>query len=94
MASRKAWVLLMGLSAAGSSIIVPDEATHLYLGLIDGSRFIHGPDCYNNNDGSFSVQLVVVPQPASWMLGAMGALGVLASARFQGRCLISGSGSS
>jgi len=49
---------------------------------------------YNNNDGSFSVQLVVVPQPASWMLGAMGALGVLASARFQGRCLISGSGSS
>ena len=94
MTSRKAWVLLMGLSAAGSSIIVPDEATHLYLGLIDGSRFIHGPDFYNNNDCSFSVQLVVVPEPASWMLGAMGALWVLASARFQGRCLISGSGSS
>jgi hypothetical protein len=57
---------------------VPDEATHLYLGQMDGSRFIHGPDFYGNNDGSFAVQgVVVVPEPAA---GAMGAIaGVMAA---------------
>jgi hypothetical protein len=61
-----------GLTGEGSgslqTFIVPDEATHLYLGLIDGSRFIHGPDFYDNNAGSFSAQLVVVPEPTSLML--------------------------
>ena len=68
---------------------VPDEATHLYLGLIDGSRFIHGPDFYGNNDGSFAVQgVVVVPEPAA---GAMGAIaGVMAACSWLCRRLVAG----
>ena len=68
---------------------VPDEATHLYLGLMDGSRFIHGPDFYGNNDGSFAVQgVVVVPEPAA---GAMGAIaGVMAACSWLCRRLVAG----
>ena len=61
-----------GLTGEGTGtqqvFVVPDEATHLYLGLIDGSRFIHGPDFFNNNDGSFSVELVVSSGPTHEML--------------------------
>jgi hypothetical protein len=78
-----------GLTGEGSgslqTFIVPDEATHLYLGLIDGSRFIHGPDFYDNNAGSFSAQLVVVPEPPGFVIGVIGVVGGVACARFPGR---------
>ncbi len=57
-----------GLTGTGSggtqSFLVPDAATHLYLGIVDGSYFVGGPNYYDNNRGSFSVQGVVVPEPA------------------------------
>lgn len=57
-----------GLTGIGSgttqSFLVPDAATHLYLGIVDGSYFVGGPNFYDNNRGSFSVQGVVVPEPA------------------------------
>ncbi len=67
-----------GLTGEGvgsrQTFLVPDEATHLYLGLIDGSRFIHGPDFYDNNSGSFSVQGVVVPEPAAGIMAMIGGI--------------------
>ncbi len=80
-----------GLTGQGTGSLqtfdVPDEATHLYLGVIDGSRFIHGPDFYDNNAGSFSVEGVVVPEPAamSWLaVAAAGIVGWRCKARRQG----------
>ena len=58
-----------GLTGTGSgtaqSFMVPDEATHFYLGIVDGGYFVGAPDYYDNNRGSFSVQgAVAVPEPA------------------------------
>lgn len=80
-----------GLTGEGTGSLqtfnVPDEATHLYLGLIDGSRFIHGPDFYDNNAGSFSVQGVVVPEPAAGLMAMIGGLaGLGALRRRRDRC--------
>lgn len=70
-----------GLTGTGSgttqTFMVPDAATHLYLGIIDGSYFVGGPNYYDNNRGSFSVQGAVVPEPATALLavGLAGAAG-------------------
>ena len=74
-----------GLTGEGGgsrqTFIVPDEATHLYLGLIDGSRFIHGPDFYDNNAGSFSVQGIVVPEPAAGIMALFAGIAAAAALR-------------
>ena len=61
-----------GLTGTGvgatQTFVVPDAATHLYLGIIDGSYFVGGPNYYDNNRGSFSVQGVVVPEPSTLAL--------------------------
>lgn len=53
-----------GLAGEGSGpqqiFRIPDGATHLSLGFLDGSRFIHGPDFYGNNAGKFIVSAMVV----------------------------------
>lgn len=43
---------------------VPDGATRLFLGIVDGAYFVGGPDYYDNNDGSFSAtfQVTTVPE--------------------------------
>jgi hypothetical protein len=61
-------------SGVTQEFIVPDGATHLYLGFLDGAYFVGGPDYYDNNRGSFSVQgMVAVPEPSSLMLTGIGA---------------------
>lgn len=77
-----------GLTATGSgtaqSFMVPDDATHFYLGIVDGGYFVGAPDFYDNNRGSFSVQgAVAVPEPATWaaLVAAAGAAAVLGSHR-------------
>jgi hypothetical protein len=77
-----------GLTGTGSgtaqSFMVPDGATHFYLGIVDGGYFVGAPDYYDNNRGSFSVQgAVAVPEPASWaaLVAAAGAAAVAGSNR-------------
>ena len=70
-----------GLTGTGSggtqSFLVPDGATHFYLGIIDGSYFVGAPDYYDNNRGSFAVQgTVAVPEPATWVALVTGAVAV------------------
>ena len=52
------------------TFIVPTGATRLFLGIVDGSYFVGGPDYYDNNDGSFVASFAVnaVPEinPASF----------------------------
>lgn len=60
-----------GLTGTGTGLAqafaVPDTATHLYLGIVDGGYFVGAPDYYDNNRGSFAVQgTVAVPEPATW----------------------------
>ena len=42
---------------------VPDGATRLFLGIVDGAYFVGGPDYYDNNDGSFSATFEVTTVP-------------------------------
>jgi hypothetical protein len=55
-----------GLTGEGSgavqSFLVPDGATRLFLGIVDGGYFVGGPDYYNNNRGSFTADFEVVPE--------------------------------
>ena len=57
-----------GLTGEGSgtiqSFLVPDGATRLFLGIVDGAYFVGGPDYYDNNVGSFSAtfELTSVPE--------------------------------
>jgi hypothetical protein len=52
-----------GLTGEGSgstqAFHVPDGATHFYLGFMDGSYFVGGPDYYDNNVGSFAATFTV-----------------------------------
>jgi len=70
-----------GLTGQGSgstqSFLVPDDATRLFLGILDGAYFVGGPDYYDNNVGSFAVQgTVAVPEPATWVALVTGAVAV------------------
>ena len=42
---------------------VPDGATRLFLGIVDGAYFVGGPDYYDNNDGAFSATFQVTSVP-------------------------------
>lgn len=69
-----------GLTGTGSGIVqqfyVPDAATKLYFGIIDGQCFVGQPDYYDNNAGSFSVQgsVTSVPEIDPSCLGSVLAL--------------------
>jgi hypothetical protein len=56
-----------GLTGEGTGSVqtfwVPDGATRLFLGIVDGSYFVGGPDYYNNNAGSFSATFEVTTVP-------------------------------
>ncbi len=77
-----------GLTGTGTgtaqSFMVPDGATHFYLGIVDGGYFVGAPNYYDNNQGSFSVQgTVAVPEPATWV-GLVAAAAALAGSRRRG----------
>jgi len=65
-----------GLTGEGSgavqSFLVPDAATRLFLGFVDGAYFVGGPDFYDNNVGSFAVTAVVVPEPSTCAMALAG----------------------
>jgi hypothetical protein len=56
-----------GLTGEGSGDVqtfwVPDGATRLFLGIVDGAYFVGGPDYYDNNAGSFSATFEVTSVP-------------------------------
>lgn len=56
-----------GLTGEGTGSVqtfwVPDGATRLFLGIVDGAYFVGGPDYYDNNDGSFSATFEVTTVP-------------------------------
>lgn len=56
-----------GLTGEGTgsiqSFMVPDSATRLFLGIVDGAYFVGGPDYYDNNAGSFSATFEVTSVP-------------------------------
>lgn len=62
---------------SSDTVAVPIGATKLYLGLPDALGFGAVPGYYDDNTGSFSVQVAGVPEPASWamMLIGFGGLG-------------------
>jgi hypothetical protein len=76
-----------GLTGTGTgatqSFLVPDGASHLYLGIVDGGYFVGAPDFYDNNAGSFSVQgTIAVPEPSTWAaLAVAGAAAIVARRR-------------
>jgi hypothetical protein len=55
-----------GLTGSGSGstqlFFIPDAATRLFLGFIDGADFQGDPTFYSNNDGSFTVSFTTVPE--------------------------------
>jgi hypothetical protein len=73
-----------GLTGTGSGstqlFFIPDAATRLFLGFIDGADFQGDPTFYSNNDGSFTVSFTTVPEidPTSFgnavvlVIGALG----------------------
>lgn len=73
-----------GLTGTGSGskqlFFIPDTATRLFLGFIDGADFQGDPTFYSNNDGSFTVSFTTVPEidPTSFgsalglVIGAVG----------------------
>ena len=59
------------------TFIVPAGATRLYLGSMDGYQ-------WNNNTGSFSVQVNLAPEPSTLALLAVGAVGLVVGALRRG----------
>ena len=61
------------------TFVAPTGATRLFLGTMDGYE-------WNNNSGSFSVEMTVVPEPATYAaLFGIGTLGFVAIRRYLGR---------
>jgi len=56
-----------GLTGEGTGSVqtfwVPDGATRLFLGIVDGSYFVGSPDYYDNNAGAFSATFEVTTVP-------------------------------
>ena len=69
---------------------VPTGATALYLGISDACGYNGAPGCYNDNLGSYSVQVnqsaraAAVPEPAGWALLSTGLLALVATRRKRG----------
>lgn len=81
---RQTFYIGDGLTGEGAgatqSFLVPDAATRLFLGIVDGAYFVGGPDYYDNNVGSFSAQVTLVPEigPESFASAISLAVAVLA----------------
>jgi hypothetical protein len=71
---------------AADTLTVPTGATTLYLGLPDSLGFNDPPGYYNDNTGSFTVDVSGVPEPAAWalMLAGFAGLGVALRANRRG----------
>ena len=66
-------------SGLTQTFLAPTAATRLFLGTMDGYE-------WNNNSGSFSVEMTVVPEPATYAaLFGIGTLGFVAIRRYLGR---------
>ena len=63
-----------GLTGTGQQqlFLVPDNATRLYLGLADRSTTQSSPGAYQDNKGSFKVDVSVVPEPSSILVALAG----------------------
>ncbi len=72
---------------AADIVNVPTGATQLYLGLPDSLGFGLTPGYYNDNTGSFAVQVSGVPEPSTWamMLVGFAGLGLAAYRRTRNR---------
>ena len=73
--------------AVQQQFFVPDAATQLYFGIVDGGNFFGDPSFYDDNVGSYATSYSVVgrsttaPEPASIALVASGLLSILALRR-------------
>lgn len=65
-----------GLTGTGSGqrqiFLIPDSATRLYLGLADRSTGKTTPGAYQDNKGSFTVNVGIVPEPSSVVVALAG----------------------
>jgi len=77
------WTDLDALSGTQQVFIVPDAATRLFIGTIDGFSFTGANGFYDDNVGEWDVNYQVVPEPAT-MLG-IGAMSLLALRRRKSR---------
>jgi hypothetical protein len=70
-----------GLTGEGTGSVqtfwVPDSATRLFLGIVDGAYFVGGPDYYDNNAGSFSATFTVATVPELGLNAFAGAISLL-----------------
>jgi hypothetical protein len=60
------------IGSSDSGVVVPVGATTLYLGLPDALGFNNPPGYYNDNTGSFLVNITGVPEPATWAMMLLG----------------------
>jgi hypothetical protein len=74
-----------GLTGAASGSVqqfaVPATASRLYFGLADAFQYTGLPGQYQDNAGSFTVRLTIVPEPASWVLACVGLISIYAILR-------------
>jgi hypothetical protein len=79
---RQTFAIGDGLTGTGSGNVqvfhIPDSATRLYLGFVDGYDFQGVPSQYQDNTGSFSVNFTVVPEPGVALLAVAGGITVFA----------------
>jgi hypothetical protein len=70
---------------ASDIVVVPVGATTLYLGIADALGFVGTPGWYNDNSGSFNVQVSATPLPAALPLfaGGLGVIGLFCGRRKQ-----------
>jgi hypothetical protein len=66
-------IIVIGSS---DTVVVPIGATSLYLGLPDALGFDNPPGYYNDNTGSFTVNVTATPLPPTWTMLIAGFAGL------------------